>query len=88
MAAGVIASAFRHGKRVPEDISVVGYDDTPIASAIWPQLTTVRQPIAEMGYQSVDLLASFIGDEDQAGKDLHPVLDVAIIERDSVKRVS
>ena len=87
MAAGVIASAFRHGKRVPEDISVVGYDDTPIASAIWPQLTTVRQPIAEMGYQSVDLLASFITQEEGEAGDLNPVLDVAIIERDSVIKV-
>jgi LacI family transcriptional regulator len=87
MAAGVIASAFRHGKRVPEDISVVGYDDTPIASAIWPQLTTVRQPIAEMGYQSVDLLASFISEDGADAHNLNPVLDVAIIERDTVSRL-
>tara|TARA_R110001632_G_scaffold21344_3_gene62589 strand:- start:286 stop:1335 length:1050 start_codon:yes stop_codon:yes gene_type:complete len=87
MAAGVIASAFRHGKRVPEDISVVGYDDTPIASAIWPQLTTVRQPIAEMGYQSVDLLAAFISDHEAELGELNPILDVAIIERDSVIKV-
>ncbi len=88
MAAGVIASAFRHGKRVPEDISVVGFDDTPIASAIWPQLTTVRQPIAEMGYQSVDLLAAFLNDPDADPDKRHTVLDVAVVERDSVRDLS
>ncbi|KCZ57297.1 hypothetical protein HY29_00810 [Hyphomonas beringensis] len=89
MAAGVIASAFRHGKRVPEDISVVGYDDTPIASAIWPQLTTVRQPIAEMGYQSVDLLANYISNgDDTDSSQRNAVMDVSVIERDSVRKLT
>ncbi len=85
MAAGVIAAANRAGLRVPEDLSVVGFDDTAIASAMWPQLTTVRQPIADMGYQAVDLLSKVISHEEPRRKDQHLVLGVAIIERDTVR---
>ena len=56
MAAAVIAVAHRRGVRVPGELSVVGFDDTPMASRIWPQLTTVTQPIAEMAASAVDLL--------------------------------
>ena len=85
MAAGVIAAAQRRGKRIPEDVSIVGFDDTPIASAMWPQLTTVRQPIAEMGYQAVNLLAKVIGATEDRGQDESIVLDVSIVERDTVR---
>lgn len=56
MAAGVIAVA--HGKRilVPEDLSVCGFDDTPVASAIWPSITTIHQPKAAMGRTAVTAL--------------------------------
>ncbi|MEZ5946263.1 LacI family DNA-binding transcriptional regulator [Hyphomonas sp.] len=86
MAAGVLAAAQRHGMRVPEDVSIVGFDDTAIASAMWPQLTTVRQPIAEMAYQAVNLLARVIGDVESPKKDRNLVLDVAIVERDTVRK--
>ena len=48
MAAGVIHAARERGITVPDDLSVVGFDDTPIASHIWPPLTTVRWPIVSM----------------------------------------
>ncbi len=48
MAAGVIHVARQRGLDVPRDLSVVGFDDTAIASHIWPPLTTVRWPIASM----------------------------------------
>ena len=86
MAAGVIAAAQRRGKRIPEDVSIVGFDDTAIASAMWPQLTTVRQPIAEMGYQAVNLLAKVIGHTEDLGPDKSIVLDVSIVERDTVRQ--
>jgi len=41
---------------VPRDLSVVGFDDTPIASVIWPALTTMRQPIAKMTGIALDLI--------------------------------
>ena len=53
---------------------------------MWPQLTTVRQPIAEMGYQAVNLLAKVIGGNDVAKPEKSIVLDVSIVERDTVRQ--
>jgi LacI family transcriptional regulator len=58
MAAGVVAVATRLRLRVPEDLSVAGFDDTPISSIICPTLTTIRQPISAMGRVAVELLLS------------------------------
>ena len=49
MAAGVYKAAYKLGLRIPEDLSVVGFDDSPLASRLWPSLTTVRLPIRDMG---------------------------------------
>jgi LacI family transcriptional regulator len=49
MAAGVYKTAYRLGIRIPEELSVVGFDDSPLASRLWPSLTTVRLPIRDMG---------------------------------------
>ena len=49
MALGVYEAARQHGLRVPEDLSVVGFDDLPVSRWSSPPLTTVRQPLAEMG---------------------------------------
>lgn len=56
MAAGVCKAAFRMGLRIPEDLSVVGFDDSPLASRLWPSLTTVRLPIREMGMLAAQIL--------------------------------
>jgi len=48
-AAGVIRAASKRGLVVPDDLSVCGFDDTPISRQIYPQITTVRQPTREMG---------------------------------------
>ncbi|MEV4090481.1 substrate-binding domain-containing protein, partial [Nonomuraea fuscirosea] len=48
MAFGVFEAARQRGLRVPEDLSVVGFDDLPLAKSAWPPLTTVRQPLQEM----------------------------------------
>ena len=48
MAAGVVYAARERGIDVPDDLSVIGFDDTPIAAHIWPPLTTVRWPIVSM----------------------------------------
>lgn len=56
MAAAAIGVAHRIGLHVPDDISIVGFDDTEIATSIWPELTTIRQPIAPMARTAIDLL--------------------------------
>jgi LacI family transcriptional regulator len=56
MAAGVMLIAHEMGLNIPADLSVVGFDDTPVAHQIWPSLTTVRQPIQEMARQATELL--------------------------------
>jgi len=48
MAAGVLHAARQRGIEVPRDLSIIGFDDTPIAAHIWPPLTTVRWPIISM----------------------------------------
>src|SRR5258708_33610920 len=56
MAAATAALAHRLGYDVPEDLSIVGFDDQPIAVAVWPALTTVHQPVAAMARAAVDLV--------------------------------
>ncbi len=56
MAAGLIRALYEHGRRVPEDISVVGFDDIPLAEFLWPPLTTVVQDFRLIGQQLMDLL--------------------------------
>lgn len=60
MAAATVAIAQRLGLYVPSDLTVVGFDDAPLATTIWPGLTTVRQPIGEMAGAAVDLLVRHI----------------------------
>jgi DNA-binding LacI/PurR family transcriptional regulator len=60
MAAGALDAILASGRRVPEDVALVGYDDSPIASATRPSLTSVRQPIEEMGREMARLLIDAI----------------------------
>lgn len=59
-AIGAIAAIREAGLRVPDDISVVGFDDIPTASQSFPPLTTVRQPIHQMGRSAVNTLLALI----------------------------
>ena len=56
MALGVLAAAARLGITAPEQLSVAGFDDTAMARSVWPELSTVRQPVAEMAAAAADLL--------------------------------
>ncbi|MBO3744648.1 LacI family DNA-binding transcriptional regulator [Streptosporangiaceae bacterium NEAU-GS5] len=58
LALGAIRAARREGLRVPEDVSVIGYDDSALMNCVDPPLTTVRQPIEAMGRAAVELLVS------------------------------
>jgi LacI family transcriptional regulator len=56
MAAGVLAAAYRRGVSVPSELSIVGFDDTELSRSVWPPLTTIRQPMFDLGYAAADLL--------------------------------
>ncbi len=56
MAAATMAIAHRKGLDVPRDIAIAGFDDTPLATMVWPELTTVRRPISDMAREAVRLL--------------------------------
>jgi len=58
MAAATVSVAHRMGLIVPEDVSIVGFDDTALATSVWPELTTVKQPIAAMAEAALELMIS------------------------------
>jgi DNA-binding LacI/PurR family transcriptional regulator len=60
MALGLIKALHEAGLRVPQDVSVVGFDDIPEAEYLLPPLTTVRQDFAELGRRGVEVLARVI----------------------------
>jgi LacI family transcriptional regulator len=60
MAVGAMQAARERGLRVPEDVSIVGFDDSERAALVQPELTTVRQPLGEMGRIAVSLLLRLI----------------------------
>ncbi len=66
MAAGALLSAHKLGLSIPGDVSIVGFDDTPVSRIVWPPLTTVHQPIRQFGARAVELLiASIRADQGQ-----------------------
>ena len=72
MAAGVIFQAHEAGLRVPDDVSVAGFDDILLAGRIWPGLTTIHQPIAELGSRATEILFDRI-----KGKDVSRETEIA-----------
>jgi LacI family transcriptional regulator len=84
MALGVLAAAQAQGLRLPQALSVVGFDDAPAAELVWPALTTVRQPIAAMARLAVDLIVQARRAGHGGALAEHQVLPHALIERNSV----
>jgi DNA-binding LacI/PurR family transcriptional regulator len=70
LALGAIRAARRAGLKVPDDLSVVGYDDSAFMSCTDPPLTTVRQPIEAIGRAAVDMLAGQIEGSDVSAEEL------------------
>jgi LacI family transcriptional regulator len=81
VAIGVLHAARKRGLSVPDDLSVVGFDDTEPARIVTPQLTSVRQPLAEMGRMGVSLLVRLI--EGQRVDALRLELATKLVVRDS-----
>lgn len=66
MAAGALFSAHRFGLSVPADISITGFDDTPVSQIVWPPLTTIHQPLRQMGEKAIELLIRLCSGESRA----------------------
>ncbi len=81
LAAGAIQAAKENGLNVPEQLSVIGFDNTIIARIVEPPLTTIAQPIQNMGEQVMDLIVSLI-EGDQKEK-IRLTLLPTIVERGS-----
>jgi LacI family transcriptional regulator len=82
MAAGVIYAAQELGLKVPDDVSVAGFDDSVLATRIMPSLTTIRRPVREMArLATTKLIASIDGREEEARMGIF--LDPVLIVRDS-----
>lgn len=85
LAAGIISGLIEGGKRVPEDFSVIGFDDLYISSLTAPRLTTIHQDILEKGRVAVESLISVI--EGATIKDYNVILPFTLVERHSVKNI-
>lgn len=79
----VIKAAHNLGLRVPEDVSVVGFDNIDLSIISTPSLTTIEQPTYQLGYQSCELLLEKIKNPDTLDKQI--ILDTELIVRSSTK---
>ncbi|PSW20669.1 LacI family DNA-binding transcriptional regulator [Photobacterium sanctipauli] len=84
MAMGVINTAHKKGISVPDDLSIVGYDDIKLAKYITPSLTTIHQSKHRLGQQAVDTLLDKIQNKRDTSKVIQ--LEPTLVERDSVRR--
>ena len=81
MAIGAIKEIQKEGLRVPEDISVIGFDDIPLASLVSPTLTTVAQPKYQIGAEAMNLLIRMIEEKEVPKSKI--ILDTKLIVRES-----
>ncbi|MCD7035194.1 LacI family transcriptional regulator [Metabacillus sp. GX 13764] len=84
MALGIFSYCYEKGIHVPDELSVIGYDDTEMAEMAVPPLTTIHQPIQEMGAEAVRKLITLIQEEPVESK----YMPYFIKERKSVRRLS
>lgn len=83
MAAGIITGLRKHGVRVPEDISIVGFDDISLAQMVYPQLTTIHQDMHQKAAYAADTMLQLLNGVKPAHHNI--ILPVSLVERDSVR---
>lgn len=84
VATAVIHEAHRLGKRVPEDLQIIGFDDIPLSSLLSPSLSTIRQPAHDMGREAAGLLIKLIEQDKVEEKIIQ--LPVSFVERETTRR--
>jgi LacI family transcriptional regulator len=80
-AIGVLHALAQHGFDVPGQVAVTGFDDIPVARHLRPPLTTVRQPIQDLGVTAFETVYSMISHEEPRGRDI--VLPARVVRRQS-----
>jgi LacI family transcriptional regulator len=85
MAAGAMAAAHERGLDLPRELSIVGFDDAPISRYVYPKLTTIHYPIAEMGRMAARWVLKNVYEQEL---DVQQVFEPKLVERDSVTRPS
>lgn len=85
MAAAAVAVAHGMGLHVPEDLTVTGFDDTPVATTIWPMLTTIHQPVTAMGKAAIRLMLEEIRlrRAGRSGVEQHQLMKYTLVKRES-----
>ena len=78
LAASIITVSKAFKKKIPRDVKIVGYDDVYIASTIVPALTTIRQPIEEMGQLAIQMIIDQIDGKEIS---MESILPITLIER-------
>ncbi|MFD5019382.1 LacI family DNA-binding transcriptional regulator [Paenibacillus sp. NPDC058367] len=84
VATAVIHEAHRLGKRVPQDLQIIGFDDIPLSSLLSPSLSTIRQPAHDMGREAAGLLIKLIEQDKVEDKIIQ--LPVSFVERETTRR--
>jgi LacI family transcriptional regulator len=85
MAAAAVAVAHGMHLDVPKDVTICGFDDTPVATTVWPELTTIHQPIEDMARAAVDLIVEQIRNRraGEVGGVQHKLLPYTLVTRES-----
>ena len=83
IAFGAMRAIFEAGFRVPEDVSLIGFDDVELSSIVRPPLTTIRQPTYDMGQAAVEILLKQTTRKKALAE--HRVFEVELVERQSCR---
>lgn len=86
MAAGGLSVAHDHGLNVPGDLSVVGFDDIPIATESWPPLTTIVQPTRQMAKRATSLLLDIVSGNTPSPQDVVAEIPSSLVHRQSTAK--
>ena len=87
LAVGIFKAANELGVKIPEDYSIIGYDNIELASALVPPLTTIHQPRKRIGRESTKILLNQINSEGKSSF-IQKLFDPEIIIRKSVKKIN
>ena len=85
VATAVLHEALRIGKSIPNELQIIGFDDIPLSSLLYPSLSTIRQPAYEMGREAAKLLIRLIKNDKKIDHNIQ--LPVSFIERSTTRKV-